>query len=346
MTATDANSPSGAPSRLSIGLAAYSLSYSCGFEGAGTARAWPRPYDAYALMDLATDYNLAGVEFPPQRCLPSVEAAELEHARGYAAARDLFIVADTGVVDVADLQTLLPIAAALGARTVRAIVSTILCGDRRAVRDTWPGYLAEIGRRLHAVRGLAEELQVSIALENHQDMTSDELVALCEDLGSPRIGVTLDAINPLAVGEDPLAFARRVAPYLKHVHLKDYYLYRTVEGFRLVRCAVGAGVLDVPGLLSLCARQAPQATLSIEIGSLYARHVRLLEDEFWQGYPPRRVEDVLPVLRLREQRARPADEEWRTPWERGEQGELVATYEAEQVRDSVHNLRALDQRTA
>jgi len=210
------------------------------------------------------------------------------------------------------------------------------------VRDSWASYLMEIACRLKDVRGLAEELGVSIGIENHQDVTSEELVAICEEVGSPNVGVTLDAINPLAVGEDPLAFARRIAPYLKNVHLKDYFLYKSSEGFRLVRCAVGAGVLDVPRLLALCAAEAPTAKISIEIGAHDARHVRLLTDDFWPGYPLRRVEEVLPVLRLRETRTRPEDEDWRTPWERGEQGDTVVSYEMSQFVDSVTYLSGLD----
>ena len=324
--------------RLDIGVAAYTFSYRCGFAGAGTPRAWLHPYDAYDLMDLAAAHGLGGVEFPPTWGLGSLDRAALVKARDYAAARGLFVVVDSGVVDVATLQALLPAAATLGARTVRVTASTILCGDRRAVRNSWPGYLAEIGRRLREVRALAEETGVAIALENHQDLTSDELVALCEEVGSLQIGVNLDAVNPLAVGEEPLAFARRVTPYLKNVHLKDYRVYRTPQGYRLARCPVGAGVLDVPVLLDLCAREAPGASVCIELGALEARHVRLLDDEFWQGYPPRRVEEVLPVLRLREELARPADEDWQTPWERGEHGAALASFEMSQFEQSVEYL--------
>jgi sugar phosphate isomerase/epimerase len=319
-------------------VAAYTFSYLCGLAGAGTPRAWPHPYDAYDLMDLAAAHGLGGVEFPPAWGLGSLDRAGLVKVRDYAAARGLFIVVDSGVVDVATLQALLPAAATLGARTVRVIVSTILCGDRRAVRNTWPSYLAEIARRLREVRALAEEIGVAIALENHQDLTSDELVVLCEEMGSSQIGVNLDAVNPLAVGEEPLAFARRVTPYLKNVHLKDYRLYRTPQGYRLARCPIGAGVLDVPVLLDLCAREAPGATVCIELGALEARHVRLLDDEFWPGFPPRRVEEVLPVLRLREELARPTGEDWRTPWERGEQGEALASFEMSQFEQSVEYL--------
>ncbi len=332
--------PSGTP-HLSIGICVYAFGYLSGGNGAGTPRAWHTPLDTYALMDLAAAHHLGGVEFPPLRMLANHDTATLEQVRAYAAARGLYIVSDGGVVDVAELQALLPVAAALGARAVRMTVSHILCGDRRSVRDTWAGYLQEIVRRLKAVRGLAEELGVPVGIENHQDMTSEELIAVCEEVGSPQIGVTLDAINPLAVVEDPLTFARRIMPYLKNVHLKDYYLYRTREGFRLVRCAVGAGVLDVPSLLALCAAEAPAAPINIEVGAYEARHIRLLEDDFWPGYPPRRLESILPVLRLRDAGARPDGEEWRTPWERGEQGEVVAAYEMRQFEDSVTYLRSL-----
>lgn len=326
-----------------IGVAAYGFGYLCGFVGAGTPRACATPYTAYDLMDLAAAHGLGGVEYPPSWGLGGRGDAALGRGRAYAAERGLFVVVDSGVVDVGDLQALLPAAATLGASTVRATVSTILCGDRRAVRESWRDYLHEIVRRLRELRGLAEATGVAIALENHQDVTSSELVALCQEVGSPQIGVTLDAANPLAVGEDPLAFAHRVAPYLKHVHLKDYHLYKTPQGYRLARCAIGAGVLDVPGLLDLLAAEAPHATIAIELGALQARHVRLLEDDFWPGYPPRRVEEVLPVLRLRESAARPADEDWRTPWERGEPAEALAAYEIDQFRHSVAYLQYLEQ---
>jgi sugar phosphate isomerase/epimerase len=324
-----------------IGLAAHSFGYLGGWSGAGAPRACPQPLDAYSLMDLAAERGLAGVEFPPTWGLGSLDTAALEKARAYAEGRGLFVVVDGGIVDADELRALLPAASALGARTVRTTISSILCGDRRAVRDSWPEYLDEIVRRLQAVRGLAEECGVSIALENHQDVTSEELTMLCERTASPFVGVNLDASNPLAVAEDPLEFARRIAPYLKNVHLKDYYIYRTPQGYRLVRSAIGAGVLDVPGLLDLCAREAPGATVSIELGALHARHVRFLEDDFWPGYPERHVERVLPVLRLREQRARPDGEDWRTPWEREEPGEALAAYEMRQLDESVAYLRSL-----
>jgi len=334
--------PSSDGQKIPIGLAACSFGYLCGFAGAGTPRACPTPLDAHGLMDLASTHGLGGVEFPPALLPGGADDATLRRVRDEAASRGLFVVVDGGVVDEDDLRTLLRVAAALGAKTVRAVISTILRGDRRAVRDSWDAYIARTVRRLRAVSGLASDYGVSIALENHQDVTSDELVALLDEVDSLWVGVTLDTANPLAMGEDPPRFAQRILPYLKHVHLKDYHLYRTPRGYRLVRCAVGSGVVDIAGLLALFARRAATATISIEMGALEARHIRLLENDYWDCYAPRPIADALPVLRLREERARPEGEDWRTPWERDEDGERLAAFEREQFEQSVAYLRAAD----
>jgi len=334
--------PSQAGQQIPIGLAAYSFGYLCGFAGAGTPRACPTPLDAHGLIDLASTHGLDGVEFPLALLWGGAGDATVRRVRDAAASPGRFVVVDGGVVDEDDLRTLLRVAVALGAKTVRAIISTILCGDRRAVRGSWDAYIAGTVRRLRAVAGLASDYGVSIALENHQDVTSDELVALLAEVGSPWVGATLDTANPLAIGEDPLRFAQRILPYLKHVHLKDYHLYRTPRGYRLVRCAVGSGVVDIAGLLALFARRAPAATVAIEMGALEARHIRLLEDDYWACYAPRPIADALPVLRLREERSRPDGEDWRTPWERDEDGESLAAFEREQFERSVAYLRATD----
>jgi hypothetical protein len=86
---------------------------------------------------------------------------------------------------------------------------------------------------------------------------------------------------------------------------------------------------------------APTATLHIELAALYARHIRLLQDEWWQGYPPRDVREVIPALRLVARHARPAGEEWRTPWETGAPAAEVARYERDQFDRSVRFLRSL-----
>ncbi|HWQ16162.1 MAG TPA: sugar phosphate isomerase/epimerase family protein [Roseiflexaceae bacterium] len=324
-----------------IGLAAYSMPWRCGFAGAGTARACPAPLDAYDLLELAAEHGLAAVELPIAALLPDLEPGTLAAFKARADALGLAIVVDYGVVDVPALERLIPAAAALGARTLRVMLSTILEGARAAVPGGWEAYLERMIAELRRLRPLAEAHGVTLAPENHQDATSDDLLRVCEEVGGDCIGVTLDAVNPLAVGEEPLAFARKLGPRIVNVHLKDYHIYLTESGFRLVRCPLGEGVLDLRGLFALLAEVAPHATCNIELAALHARHIRLLEDDWWAGFPARDVRNVLPALRMAVHHARPAGEEWRTPWERECGADELAAYEEGQVAASVAYLRGL-----
>ncbi|MFH1571620.1 MAG: sugar phosphate isomerase/epimerase, partial [Gemmatimonadota bacterium] len=128
---------------------------------------------------------------------------------------------------------------------------------------------------------------------------------------------------------------------LRHVHLKDYAVHPTPSGYRLVRCALGSGVVDWPSLLPLIERQAPQVEACIELGAATARHIRLYEGDYWGTYAPRPLAGVIEALRDLHRAARPAGEEWRTPHERGAAPGARAAYELQQLDASVAYLRRL-----
>jgi sugar phosphate isomerase/epimerase len=290
-------------------------------------------------MDLAADAGLCGVEFPVS--LVTHRSPEgYAHLREELHRRELEPVVDgSGVLDPA-LPEWVRIAHGVGSRTLRVVLSGILCGDRSPMAGKWEEHLARSADALRRVEPLARELGVCIAVENHQDATSDDLVRLCEAVDSPFVGVNLDAANPLAVGEDPLVFAERVAPFLKNVHLKDYLMFPTESGYRLVRCALGDGVLEWLPLLTLLDTKAPDATRNIELGAMQDRHIRLLEPEWWEHYPPRDVRTILTPLRLLATKGQPRDAEYRVPWERGAFAEQEA-YERDQFERSVRYLASL-----
>lgn len=102
-----------------------------------------------------------------------------------------------------------------------------LGGDRRPLAGRWQSFLQEILAALQQATLNAERVGVNLTVENHQDLASEELLWLCESIGSQRFGITLDTGNPLATAEDPVNFARRVAPYVKNVHVRvpadDYW---------------------------------------------------------------------------------------------------------------------------
>ena len=180
---------------------------------------------------------------------------------------------------------------------------------------------------------------VRIAIENHQDFGSAELVAFCEEAG-PSVGICYDTGNSFPVAEAPLDFTKTVAPHVAHVHLKDYRVQFTDEGYRLIRCAIGDGAVPIAAIAEILAAHHPWLTAVLEPGALEARHVRLLTPGWWHQYPPKPAAALAACIAAARHRHLPEDADWRTPWERGEDGALEA-YELDMIRKSAANMAAL-----
>ena len=312
---------------MRIGLAVYGTVFSMGIHPA-SGRPAIRPQQ---LMDQALAAGLEGVELP----VSLLQGENVTAVARYAQERKLFITLAAGGYDPDKLSEAIDLGAQLGASTVRtAVGGAKIGGDRRPLASRWQSFLHEVLMGLREATAVAERVDVNLAVENHQDLASEELLWLCESIGSQRFGITLDTGNPLATAEEPLDFTRRMAPYVKNVHLKDYCIYLSEEGYRLVRCPLGQGVINFPALFGILAEACPDVTMSIELGALEARYIRVLADDYWPAYPPRTAAQLARVLRLVQANARPPGD-WRTPFERDESVEAILAYEGQQLAASL-----------
>ncbi len=315
------------------GLAVAGNAYSMGLApDSGVDRFGPRD-----VMDRALELNLSGVEMPATM----LEGADIAALAGYATEHGLFVTVDTGGYDPDKLAAVIELATQIGSPTVRTVIGGAkIGGDRRPLAGRWQPFLDDVHAGLKAATKSAEAAGVNLAVENHQDLASEELLWLCESIDSPRFGINLDAANPLATAEEPIDFFRRVAPYVKNVHLKDYWIWLSEEGYRLVRCPIGQGIVDFPLLLEILDATVPGVSMSIELAALEARHIRVLADDFWPDYPVRVPAQLAAALRVVYANARPGGD-WRTPFEQGESGPRIAAYERRQLEQSVAYVRTL-----
>jgi hypothetical protein len=81
-------------------------------------------------------------------------------------------------------------------------------------------------------------------------------------------------------------------------------------------------------------------TAVLEPGALEARHVRLLRPEWWNGYPPKSAEGLAACLAAARMNRLADEADFRTPWERGEDG-AIETYELAMIRRSAANMCAI-----
>lgn len=323
---------------LRVGLNPYGIAYTVGLHGRGTPRANPRPLGLAGYLDLAEEIGARCVEFPAA-LLPAEEPSALAALRERLEARGMTPVLSQPS-PVAGVERSVACAAALGAGVIRMNLTSVLCGDRADPDCRWPEIVAALRPALREAARRAGEHDLRLALENHQDFTSAELMELCH-LSGDNVGVCLDTGNALAVGEDPVEFAQTVAPRVFHVHLKDYRAQWTDEGYRLVRCAIGDGAIPFVDVAAVLAEHREELTAAIEPGALSVRHIRLLNPGWWEGYPDRSARAL--AAGLRAARVRRLDEaaDWQTPWERGADPEEIVSYEMAMLRKSVANLKGL-----
>ena len=324
---------------MRIGLAAYGTVFSMGLTPlSGRPIITPLQF-----MDRALASGLTGVEIPTA----FLENADIPAIARYAQDHKLFLTVAASGYASEPLIKALEQAAQLGALTVRTMIGGAkIGGDRRLLADRWPAFLEQVLHGLQTATVTAERVGVNLAVENHQDLASEELLWLCHSINSPCFGLTLDTGNPLATAEEPLDFARRIGPHIKNVHLKDYWIYPSDEGYRLVRCPLGQGVIDFPQLFSIFAELCPDATTSMELGALEARHIRVLADDYWPAYPPRSAAQLAYTLHFVYTHTRQPEQpdDWHTPFERNESVATIISYEEQQFAVSLPYIKSSAER--
>ena len=323
---------------LHTGLNPYGLTYLLGLQGKATPRANPGGSGLDGFLALARELHAQTLEIydPWLAALSDRELAALaDRLRSFG----MTPVISAGLNMMGPIESALRSARSLGATIIRLGLSPVLEGSRNAWGAKWPEFIAIARENLAKFAPRAHDQGVSFAVENHQDFTSQELVDFCNDAG-PAVGICFDTGNTFPVCEAPLDFASRVAPFVRHVHLKDYRVQFTPEGYRLIRCAIGDGAVPFPGIVEILARHHQSLGAVLEPGALEARHIRFLKPEWWHGYPPASAAALAAALAAAQLNRLPDDADYRTPWERGADGELV-DYELQMIRRSAANMQKL-----
>jgi sugar phosphate isomerase/epimerase len=131
---------------------------------------------------------------------------------------------------------------------------------------------------------VAEEYDVVLALENHIDFISAEVVRILDEVGSERLRVNFDTGNTIRLFEDPVEAAARLAPYTVSTHTKD--IATRVKGGSPAEnftywpsCPVGEGLIDMPGVVAALSDGGFDGCLGVEIDLVGSQWVELGEEE-------------------------------------------------------------------
>jgi len=199
-------------------------------------------YDVFAYIDDMASRGFTGVNVSANgagyRDLCGTDTEHFAAVRAAVVERDMRLELDTSDTRVDNMTTMLRVAAACGADTVRTYTK-------------YDAPLAEVipwtVRDLRAVAPLAEELGVLVVLENHEDFTGPVLADILDAVDHPSVRALYDYGNSQMVGEDPFDALDAMAPFIARVHAKDHVLLRTSGGPVVQGVTFGTGRLDVLG---------------------------------------------------------------------------------------------------
>lgn len=109
---------------------------------------------------------------------------------------------------------------------------------------------------------------VRLALENHGDLRAADILDLIELVGSPALGVCLDNVNLVRVGDDMLTGTRALAPHALLVQLKDHLPGDPTVVGGPVCTALGEGVAPLDELISILHGAGFSGPVCVELASL------------------------------------------------------------------------------
>lgn len=121
-------------------------------------------------------------------------------------------------------------------------------------------------RNIPALARRAEELSLTIALENHGDLldAGRQILDGIRDVGHPAVRVNYDTGNAWYYSKgaiDPVAELAELSPVVAHLHVKT----PKVEDGLMRWVALGDGALDVPGIAGVLNTRMPGVAISYEL---------------------------------------------------------------------------------
>lgn len=178
-------------------------------------------------------------DYPP---LHTYSDAQLGDLKKYAGDLGITLELGTKGIKTEHLANYLRMADLLGAKIIRSMVTA---PDHRPT-------LAEAEALLKESMPAFEASGVTVALETYEQLSSTDLVALVEAVGSKSLGICLDPANCVANLEHPIAVIDRCAPYVANLHVKDFAFTRRGGwvGFTLEGVKLGDGLLPYDYMIS------------------------------------------------------------------------------------------------
>ena len=268
-------------------------------------------WDAHQLLDYCQSIGLDSVHFSDLDAFASTDDNYILEVKAHA--DDLGLSLEAGMLSICptaaifrakdgkdavqQVVEMLHIAEMLGSPVLRCVLGSSL---DRVGSVPLATHMQNTVATCQAVRGLAMDLGIKLAVENHAgDMQGWELRELIEQAGPEFVGACIDPGNAMWVHEDPMVTLEHLAPYIVTSHVRDSAVWRHPRGAAVQWVAMGHGNVGIDAWAARYRELVPKAPFTLEIitGGT-PRVLNYWEDAYWEAFPEARASEFARFQRL------------------------------------------------
>jgi sugar phosphate isomerase/epimerase len=256
---------------MRLGISSFTFPWAIG----GIDSDHPISMTAFELLDKARELGADVLQIADNLPIGGLSNEELGQLRKTADSLGIALEVGTRGISTANITRFLEIAAILGSPILRIVIDT---KDHEPTMD-------EINSLLAPFADQFRNLNIKLAIENHDRLTCAQFNEIIDNLGDDWVGICLDTVNSLGAVEAPNTVIPALAPRAINVHMKDFEIVRSngQMGFTVQGTALGQGRLDVQGVIASVGGSNRDITCVIELWtprqSSYEQTVAL--EEIW-----------------------------------------------------------------
>jgi hypothetical protein len=314
-----------------LSLSAYAFGYGCGFVKDSRENAIGiQNITLDRLNEIAIDFELGGVEIPVDKYFKDKSIEELGSYISNLNDRGLRLIYALENFEHTFFSQISPTVKNNQGNFVRAKISNFY-GGNRFKEDIYRTDIDIFRNEIKKSINIIDQYRIRVLIENHQDITLDDIFKLVDEFGEERIGVNWDTGNSFPTGETVESFLKKAGRLIGNVHLKDYRIQSTNNGYVMHRCALGKGIVDFDYLINTMHNQNHDIPFTIELGAMNGREAMINNELYWshtKGVSEDEKNELISFIKSRVEN----DITISTLWERnGEPSDILESENAEVV---------------
>jgi sugar phosphate isomerase/epimerase len=253
-----------------------------------------QPTNAADFYRYARELGAEGVQSPLRGCEPKTIRDLVEQTGGYYEG-ELRLPKDE--TDLAAFEAEVRQTREAGATVARAVFTNGRRYEAFQSMEAFQAFHEHAKRTLALIEPVLRKHQLKLAIENHKDHTTEELVGMMKAISSEWIGVLVDTGNNLALLEEPHGVIEALAPFALSVHLKDMAVQPSDDGFLLSEVPLGTGMIDLPRMIATLRKVNPAIVINLEMATRDPLRIPCRTDAYFATMPGRKATHLDAALR-------------------------------------------------